>query len=64
MRRNDGDSHYLLDLDAYDDNPRAFSPAAIRETMCKYKEEIWTIFRSSITDELVDYLRPKNLEAD
>jgi uncharacterized protein (TIGR04255 family) len=64
LRRTNGQSQYLLDLDAYDDNQRVFSPGEILATMRSYKEEIWTIFRNSITDELVNHLRPKSLEAE
>lgn len=62
--RRDGQSQYLLDLDAYDDSARIFAPEKILVTMREYKEDIWTIFRNSITDELVKYLRPRSLEAD
>jgi uncharacterized protein (TIGR04255 family) len=64
LRRSNGQSQYLLDLDVYDDNQRELSPSDILATMRDYKEEVWTIFRNSITDELVSYLRPKNLEAE
>jgi uncharacterized protein (TIGR04255 family) len=63
LRRSNAQSQYLLDLDAYDSNPRTFSPKEILATMRAYKKEIWTIFRNSITDDLVNYLQPKNLDA-
>jgi uncharacterized protein (TIGR04255 family) len=62
LRRSNGQSQYLLDLDAYDDSHKAFSPGEVLKSMRGYKEEIWTVFRNSITDELVDYLGPRNLE--
>jgi uncharacterized protein (TIGR04255 family) len=61
-REETSDSVYFLDLDAYDDKAGAFDVEEMLERLAIYHKWVWSIFRSSITDELVDYLKPRSLE--
>jgi uncharacterized protein (TIGR04255 family) len=62
-RPEESSSQYILDLDAYDESTEPWNTAAILDSLWKFKHLIWRVFRKSITDELVEYLGPRSLDA-
>ena len=63
VREDEQRSMYLLDLDAYDETMSPFKPDEIIEKMGVLKRWVWNAFRRSITDDLVKYLGPRDLNA-
>lgn len=61
LRPNNEGSVYILDIDAFDDTVGFFDPNEIIASLNIFKVWVWRIFRRSITDELVQYLGPKEL---
>jgi uncharacterized protein (TIGR04255 family) len=60
-RKEDGGPLYFIDLDAYDPEPRQLEIEELMARMSRYKRWSWNFFRTSITDELAEYLRPEPL---
>lgn len=62
IREDDAKSLYLLDLDAFDENDGTFASSDLAETMWQFKRWIWTVFFRSVTQELIDFLGPRQLD--
>lgn len=54
---------YLIDMDAYQLEARAYDRTRCLGTAEEFKRYCWNVFRQSIRDELVEYLRPVALNA-
>lgn len=50
-------SVYLIDIDAYDDQPAPFEVEAIIGRMNRYNDWAWNLFRANVSDTLVEHLR-------
>jgi uncharacterized protein (TIGR04255 family) len=61
-READDRSLYLLDLDAFDETDGNFEPSELVSTLWQFKRWIWTVFRNSIRQELIDFLEPRQLD--
>lgn len=60
--REDERSLYVLDLDAFDESDGNFDPSELVSMMWGFKRRIWTIFYRSMTEDLINYLGPTNLD--
>lgn len=60
-RREARKSVYFIELDAYDDRPQEMDLQLTLQQLDLFKRWSWNFFRSSITDELADYLKPRSI---
>jgi uncharacterized protein (TIGR04255 family) len=57
-----GGSVYALDFDAFDESHRPLEVDSLVGSLDLYKSWVWNLFRSSITDDMIDFLQPEDLD--
>ena len=55
-----GQGVYVIDIDAYDDQPKAFELEAHKESLKLLNAQVWDLFRWSITDSEFEDMKPED----